>query len=287
MAKSDQNLANNRHNFTVKTVDVLGKRVGFFCSNPACRKHTSGPNTNPEKATIVGVAAHIAAAAPAGPRYNVTMSEKDRKSIENGIWLCVNCSTLIDKDPDAFPVNLLNSWKDDAENRMSDEIKGVVAKIAKKERLAFLEVDLIWSGGVRLNRGYSEKNRDIYGDKPILVGSPMIIHWELRWIFSLVIYNSSSYPAYNIKVTPHQDLLTFEPLPKYNNIPALANIDIEASYREQLEGSHLEADALLQQKMPVGVIGSSYEVTYTDDTRMEHTLIFVITENGIENKPQQ
>lgn len=276
-------MATNRHNFTAKTVDILGKRVGFLCSNPDCRKHTIGPNSDKEKATVMGVAAHIAAASPGGPRYDAEMSEKDRKAIENGIWLCVNCSTLIDKDPAAFPVNLLHSWRDGAENEMSDQLKGVVLKTAKEDKLSFLEADLIWTSNMRLNHGYSEKNIEIYGDKPILVGSPMVIHWELRWELSLVIYNNSSFPAYNVKVTPNQPLLNFEPLPKLNNIPALANIDIEATYRVEFEGNNIEADDILRHKIPQAIIGSSYEVTYTDDTRKIHTLLFVITENGVEN----
>jgi hypothetical protein len=277
-------MAGNRHDFTAKTVDVLRKRVGFLCSNPNCRKHTVGPNSDKEKATIVGVAAHIAAASPGGPRYNAFMNEKERKSIENGIWLCVNCSTLIDKDPIAFPTELLQSWKDETENEMSDQLRGVVSKSSKEEKLAFLEADLIWTSNMRLNRGYSERNRDIYGDKPVLVGSPMIIHWELRWELSLVIYNSSNYPAYNVQVIPHQQILKFEPLPKLNNIPALANIDIQANYSESFEGTSAEADEILKQRMPKTIIGSTYEVTYTDDTRKEHKVIFEIIENGVKNK---
>src|SRR4051812_16178668 len=49
----------------------FGKAGGFRCSNPACRKPTSGPLEDPAKAINIGVAAHITAAAPDGPRYNL------------------------------------------------------------------------------------------------------------------------------------------------------------------------------------------------------------------------
>lgn len=62
-------MAGTRHNFTAKTVDILGKRVGFLCSNLNCRRNTIGPNTEPDKATIVGVAADITAASRGGSRY--------------------------------------------------------------------------------------------------------------------------------------------------------------------------------------------------------------------------
>ena len=277
-------MARTRHDFTAQTVEILRKRVGYLCSNPDCRKHTVGPNADPEKATIVGVAAHITAASPGGPRYNVSMTEKERKSIENGIWLCVNCSTIIDKDPDSFPIDLLKSWKISSEQQLSDKLKGIIAETVEDKKLAFLEVDLIWTGGMRLNRGYSEKNKEIYGDAPIWAGSPLIIHWELKWVLSLVIYNNSNFNAYNLSIEQNGNPLVFEPLPKINNLPALGNIDLEGTYRNYFEGDHSEADILLRNKIPKEVVGTEYTLTYTDDTRNQHMLSFIITEDGVTNK---
>jgi len=45
-----------------------------------------------------------------------------RKSIENGIWLCHNCSDLIDKDDLNYPIELLETWKVKAENSAYSEI---------------------------------------------------------------------------------------------------------------------------------------------------------------------
>lgn len=101
----------NRDNFTNKTIDILAKRVGYICSNPECRKHTAGPNSEKNKATIVGISAHITAASVGGPRYDATLTPEERKDIDNGIWLCTNCAKIIDKDPGKFPVKTLNEWK--------------------------------------------------------------------------------------------------------------------------------------------------------------------------------
>jgi hypothetical protein len=38
-----------RGDFDVKTKETLAKRVGHRCSNPDCRKLTSGPRSDPEK----------------------------------------------------------------------------------------------------------------------------------------------------------------------------------------------------------------------------------------------
>lgn len=104
-----------RDDFSVKTKDVLAKRVGFFCSNPKCRKQTCGAGDKPNKIINIGVASHITAAAPGGPRYDSKLTIEERKSHENGIWLCQNCAKLIDDEPLSYNIQLLEGWKKEAE----------------------------------------------------------------------------------------------------------------------------------------------------------------------------
>lgn len=108
-------MANPRDDFSTKTKDILAKRVGFRCSNPNCRKPTCGANENPERVTSIGVAAHIAAAAKGGPRYDECMTPDERSSLSNGIWLCQSCSKLIDTDESRYTIDFLNKWKSIAE----------------------------------------------------------------------------------------------------------------------------------------------------------------------------
>jgi hypothetical protein len=104
-----------RDNFHRKTIDAVAKRAGYLCSNPACRTSTSGPHDDESRAVLIGVAAHITAASAGGPRFDCSLTESQRKSPRNAIWLCGNCSKLIDSDPDAYPVHVLLSWKEAAE----------------------------------------------------------------------------------------------------------------------------------------------------------------------------
>ncbi|WP_336034086.1 hypothetical protein [Acinetobacter bereziniae] len=109
-----------RDNFTEKTISILRRRVGNMCSNPNCFKHTvEGHSTNVEKVIDTGIAAHICAAAFNGPRYDESMTNEARKHISNAIWLCAHCSMKIDREPAAYPVELLKKWKVIAENRIS------------------------------------------------------------------------------------------------------------------------------------------------------------------------
>lgn len=116
-------MGNIRDDFTSATKELLANRVGRRCSNPACRKLTCGANTNPEKVTNIGVAAHICAAAQGGPRYDASMTPEERKSFENGIWLCQSCSKLIDTDITRYPKELLQSWKQLAEQTAILEVE--------------------------------------------------------------------------------------------------------------------------------------------------------------------
>ena len=93
------------------------RRVAGICSNPNCTVQTEGPSDKADKNATIGVAAHITAASKNGPRYDASLTQAQRKSADNGIWLCENCAALIDKNVKEHPVALLHQWKAQAEFR--------------------------------------------------------------------------------------------------------------------------------------------------------------------------
>jgi len=111
-----------RDDFTEETKRAIGTRVALKCSKPDCRAATSGPQADLSKAVNVGVAAHITAASPGGPRYNASLTDDDRSSPRNAIWLCQNCAKLVDNDPVRFTVEVLQMWKRDAEHEAEDKV---------------------------------------------------------------------------------------------------------------------------------------------------------------------
>ena len=129
-----------RDEFSSAVVETLAKRVGVRCSNPGCQRPTSGPRSDAAKVLNLGVAAHITAASPGGPRYDANLSAEERGSVENGIWLCQNCAKLIDNDCNRFTVTVVRDWKAKSEARALTALAGGVP--ADAELAAAVEVAL-------------------------------------------------------------------------------------------------------------------------------------------------
>jgi tetratricopeptide (TPR) repeat protein len=99
---------------------VLASRAGNRCS--ICGAPTSGPQDDALKAVNVGVAAHITAASPGGPRYDPALSPEERGSASNGIWLCQTHAKLVDNDPRRFTAEQLRASKEEAERKAQTRI---------------------------------------------------------------------------------------------------------------------------------------------------------------------
>jgi hypothetical protein len=70
------------------------------------------------------MACHIAAAAGGqnARRYDPKMSEEERASIQNGIWMCYTHGKLIDTDESRFTIPMLKKWRELAELRARLEL---------------------------------------------------------------------------------------------------------------------------------------------------------------------
>jgi hypothetical protein len=102
-----------RADFSVSVKKTLQMQAAFICSNPTCRKLTIAPShTDENKVQYIGTAAHITAASVDGPRYDRSLSEDERSSINNAIFLCRNCGDMIDKNNGIdYPTTQLQAWK--------------------------------------------------------------------------------------------------------------------------------------------------------------------------------
>lgn len=125
--------------FSKKTVDTLARRAAFLCSNPDCRRNTVGPNSNPQKATTIGEAAHIYGARPGSKRFRADMTEGARAAITNGIWLCRNCHKKIDTDEHRYTSIVLFAWREQHEQFVQSEIGNSADRILGAQQGGALE----------------------------------------------------------------------------------------------------------------------------------------------------
>lgn len=133
-----------RDNFSAEVKRIVAHRVGLRCSRPECRASTSGPTSNDSKALNIGVAAHISAASPGGPRFESKMSAEQRRHASNAIWLCQNCAKLVDNDEELFTSSLLQRWKRGAEAEAHLAIgKTASSRGSNADNLTAEEIDIL------------------------------------------------------------------------------------------------------------------------------------------------
>ena len=116
-----------------------------------CQRSTSGPADEPSRSVNIGVAAHITGASNGGPRHEPNLTANQRRSAENGIWLCQNCAKLIDSDVCAFTVKVLHEWKSVSESRARDELLGIVSDYHETALDLIRAPRLGWMAGMAYN----------------------------------------------------------------------------------------------------------------------------------------
>ena len=123
-----------RDNFSPPIKRLLAERVAYRCSNPECRQITSGPQEDPTKSVNIGVAAHITAASLGGQRFDPSLTPKERRAVENGIWLCQSCAKLVDSDPIRYGIDVLHRWKELAEKAAAIDVESRTSTITTHEQ---------------------------------------------------------------------------------------------------------------------------------------------------------
>ncbi|MEG4998996.1 HNH endonuclease [Microcoleus sp. B4-D4] len=141
--------------FDKKDAQIIAYRAAYICSNPECNTLTIGPAiTDPQLINKKGEAAHIlgekAGAARHDPNSSINVA-----SVENGLWLCANCHTLIDKNQGAdYSSDDLFGWKKEHEEFISMLLRThkspvpIILRQSTNRKIAQNIVDCISNKGV-------------------------------------------------------------------------------------------------------------------------------------------
>lgn len=118
----------NRAEFPRSVRTIIAERAGYQCSVLNCGRLTIGPSPNGGNVLRTGMAAHIYAATPGGPRGTGGLSAEERSAPENGIWCCYTHGKAIDSDPVGIhSAAQLRAWKRLHEARKSAEVTGITS----------------------------------------------------------------------------------------------------------------------------------------------------------------
>lgn len=135
----------NRDNFLESTKRILAFRSNHRCSFTGCQQITCGPSMeSADELVTIGVASHIHAAAPGGPRYLASMSPEERSSSSNGIWLCPTHSVLIDRDEATYTAGVLRQMKREHETVVASQLNGRAS--ATESDFIALGPDILFAG---------------------------------------------------------------------------------------------------------------------------------------------
>lgn len=98
-----------RLNLSTGTKRRLWAESGGYCQRPECANYLFPDEGDVDFAEM----AHIIAATTGGARdvAKKEMPETDRAHHSNIAVLCANCHTVVDKNPDNFPIELMRDWK--------------------------------------------------------------------------------------------------------------------------------------------------------------------------------
>ncbi|MEX0308115.1 MAG: hypothetical protein AB3N12_12090 [Ruegeria sp.] len=114
-----------REDFSDKTKRTIAQRAAYRCSFPNCGRLTVGPGQSAEKIDLTGQAAHIYSASMNGPRGQDGLPSDQIKAASNGIWMCGEHASLIDKNKGVrYPASVVKGWKALHEHRTAFEHTG-------------------------------------------------------------------------------------------------------------------------------------------------------------------
>jgi hypothetical protein len=113
--------------FSPTEIRQLAGNASFRCSWPLCPIILIGPGAEDDDPPVtLGEAGHISSASQGGPRYEEDMDPAVRKSaLQNGIWLCPNHATVIDKnDGSGYSQEKLWEWRHQRERWAKAQLTG-------------------------------------------------------------------------------------------------------------------------------------------------------------------
>jgi hypothetical protein len=116
-----------------RTKTILAFRSGGICAFPGCSQQLTVNDSQKADPAILGEAAHICGEEPKSSRYEQSMTDKERNSYSNLVYLCPNHHTIIDAQPNNYPVEKVREFKVSHESKVQNLMLEGMASVSFKE----------------------------------------------------------------------------------------------------------------------------------------------------------
>ena len=156
------------------------------CENPNCNCSLL-PLFESGKVSNIVELAHIIGQKVDGPRGISDLELPERDLLDNILTLCPTCHTLIDKNENEYPVELLYSWK--KQHKLKIEREFEVPKCENKEALKKKVMPLF------LENQYIFENYGPFSEKAFLPGMEAVNLWNSK-VFEKILPNNRKLVKY-------------------------------------------------------------------------------------------
>jgi hypothetical protein len=112
---------------------ILCLRSGNRCAISDCRRILVANKTPHDRESIVGEMAHIKGEKPGSACYDSSMTDRDRNSYDNLIYLCDNHHHLVDDQPNTYTVERLFQIKKEHETWIEESTEQQMINVSFAE----------------------------------------------------------------------------------------------------------------------------------------------------------
>ena len=120
---------------SLKTHKILWGKSGNKCSFPDCKMDLVMDESETDDPSVIGEEAHIVARKKNGPRGKSKLTEEQRDKYNNLILLCSVHHKLIDDQKNKYTIDILNQYKREHENWISENLS--LDKIKERDDIVY------------------------------------------------------------------------------------------------------------------------------------------------------
>lgn len=133
MANDKTKVKKFSRNYSKITLKILFGKSGNECVEPSCSNRIIEDETEESDAAVIAQISHIYALSDDGPRGKPGLTERERNHYRNLLLLCPTHHTVVDKQHETYPAEMVQAWKKSHELKFSNNLAAQISDIGYAE----------------------------------------------------------------------------------------------------------------------------------------------------------